>query len=143
MARKATNKLLQKAKESKSDEFYTQLSDIESELKHYKIQFKDKVVFCNCDDPRSSNFFKYFASNFKELGLKKIIASCYRKQERDLFNTKESENGFFYEYSGTKGEKIKLSSNDIIHFKGDGDFRSDESIKLLKQSDIVVTNPPF
>jgi hypothetical protein len=143
MARKATNKLLQKAKKSKSDEFYTQLSDIESELKHYKSHFKDKVVFCNCDDPRSSNFFKYFASNFKVLGLKKIIASCYIKQERDLFNTKESENGFFYEYSGTKGEKIKPSSNDIIHFKGDGDFRSDESIKLLKQSDIVVTNPPF
>lgn len=143
MARKATNKLLQKAKESKSDEFYTQLSDIESELQHYKSHFKDKVVFCNCDDPRSSNFFKYFASNFKELGLRKIIASCYRKQERDLFNTKESESGFFYEYSGTKGEKIKPSSNGIIHFKGDGDFRSDESIKLLKQSDIVVTNPPF
>jgi hypothetical protein len=143
MVRKATNKLLQKAKESKSDEFYTQLSDIESELQHYKSHFKDKVVFCNCDDPRSSNFFKYFSSNFKELGLKKIIASCYRKQERDLFNTKESENGFFYEYSGTKGEKIKPGSNDIIHYKGDGDFRSDESIELLKQSDIVVTNPPF
>jgi hypothetical protein len=143
MARKATNKLLQKAKESKSDEFYTQLLDIKSELQHYKSHFKDKVVFCNCDDPRSSNFFKYFASNFKELGLKKIIASCYRKQERDLFNNKESESGFFYEYSGTKDEKIKPSSNDITHFKGDGDFRSDESIKLLKQSDIVVTNPPF
>ncbi len=143
MARKATNKLLRKAKESKSDEFYTQLSDIESELQHYKSHFKDKVVFCNCDDPRSSNFFKYFTSNFKELGLKKIIASSYRRQERDIFKTKESESGFFYEYSGTKGEKITPSSNDITHFKGDGDFRSDESIKLLKQSDIVITNPPF
>ena len=91
MARNATNKLLQKAKVSKSDEFYTQLSDIESELKHYKGHFKDKVVYCNCDDPRLSNFFTYFASNFKKLGLKKVIASCYRKQERNLFNTKESE----------------------------------------------------
>ena len=93
MARNATNKLLQKAKESKSDEFYTQLSDIESELQHYKGHFKGKVVFCNCDDPRISNFFNYFALNFKELGLKKIIASCHRKQERNLFNTKEFESG--------------------------------------------------
>jgi hypothetical protein len=77
------------------------------------------------------------------LGLKKLIASCYRKQERNLFNTEKFENGFFYEYSGAKGEKIIPSSNDIIHFKGDGDFRSAESIELLKQSDIVVTNPPF
>lgn len=143
MARNATNKLLQKAKESKSDEFYTQFSDIESELQHYKSHFKNKVVFCNCDDPKISNFFNYFASNFKDLGLKKIIASCHRKQERNLFNIKEFESGFFYEYSGVQGEKIKPNSNDIIYFKGDGDFRSDESIKLLKQSDIVVTNPPF
>lgn len=143
MARNATNKLLQKAKVSKSDEFYTQLSDIESELKHYKGHFKDKVVYCNCDDPRLSNFFTYFASNFKKLGLKKVIASCYRKQERNLFNTKESESGFFYEYSGVPYEKVKPSSKEIIHYRGDGDFRSTESIELLKQSDIVVTNPPF
>ena len=143
MARNATNKLLQKAKESKSDEFYTQFSDIESELQHYEGHFKNKVVFCNCDDPRISNFFNYFASNFKDLGLKRIIASCHIKQERNLFNTKEFESGFFYEYSGAQGEKVKPSSNDIIHFKGDGDFRSAESIELLKQSDIVVTNPPF
>ena len=141
MARKATNKLLQKAKKSKSDEFYTQLCDIESELQHYKSRFKDKVVYCNCDDPTISNFFKYFASNFKELGLKKLIASCYRKQEIDLFNTAETENGFFYEYTGI--ENVKPNSADIIHFKGDGDFRSTESIELLKQADIVVTNPPF
>ena len=143
MARKATNKLLQKAKKSKSDEFYTQLIDIENELKHYKDKFKNKVVYCNCDDPRSSNFFKYFALNFKELGLKKLISSCYIKQERNLFNIEESGSGFFYEYTGTKEEKIIPSSADIIHFKGDGDFRSDESIELLKQADIVVTNPPF
>lgn len=143
MARNATNKLLQQAKKSKSDEFYTQLSDIESELKHYKNHFKDKVVYCNCDDARISNFFKYFADNFKELGLKKLIASCYQEQKIDLFNTEESENGFFFEYTGKEGETSTPNSNDIIYFKGDGDFRSPESIELLKQSDIVVTNPPF
>lgn len=143
MSRKATNKILQKAKKSKSDEFYTQLSDIESELQHYKGHFKNKVVYCNCDDPSISNFFNYFTLNFKELGLKKLIAACYRKQEIDLFNTEKSENGFYYEYTGKNNEKLKPGSTDIIHFKGDGDFRSSESIELLKQADIVVTNPPF
>ena len=143
MARKATNKLLQKAKESKSDEFYTQLCDIENELRHYKDQFRGKVIYCNCDDPRTSNFFKYFFLNFKELGLKKVIASCYRKQENDLFNTKELGSGVFYEYSGTRPNKTKLGTSDVKHFKGDGDFRSSESIELLKQADIIVTNPPF
>ena len=143
MARNATNELLQNAKKSKSDEFYTQLSDIESELQHYKSHFKDKVVYCNCDDPRISNFFNYFASNFKELGLKKLIASCFREQTRDLFNTVENENGFFYEYTGKEEESKIPSFTDLAYFKGDGDFRNDESIKLLKQSDIVVTNPPF
>nr|WP_314554487.1 adenine-specific methyltransferase EcoRI family protein [uncultured Capnocytophaga sp.] len=123
MARKATNNLLQKAKKSKNDEFYTQLSDIEKELQYYKDHFQGKIVYCNCDDPHTSNFFKYFVSNFKELRLKKVIAACY------------AENGFFAEYAG---EKIAVS-----YFKGDGDFRSAESIALLKQSDIVVTNPPF
>ena len=143
MARNATNKILHKAKKSKSDEFYTQLCDIESELQHYKSHFKDKVVFCNCDDPGVSNFFNYFSSNFKELGLKKLITACYREQERNLFSTEEFENGFFFEYTGAKGEKNKPNSSNIVNFKGDGDFRSSESIELLKQSDIVVTNPPF
>ncbi len=145
MARKASNKLLQKAKKLKSDEFYTQLSDIESELKHYKNHFKDKVVYCNCDDPRVSNFFKYFSSNFKELGLKKLISACYRNQEIDLFSSKKTENGFYSEYEGEKVKKDVINNDkiDIIRFKGDGDFRSKESIELLKQSDIVVTNPPF
>lgn len=123
MARKATNNLLQKAKKSKNDEFYTQFSDIEKELQYYRSHFENKIVYCNCDDPHTSNFFKYFVSNFKELRLKKVIAACY------------AEKGFFAEYIG---EKIAVS-----HFKGDGDFRSAESITLLKQSDIVVTNPPF
>jgi len=143
MARNATNKLLQKAKKSKSDEFYTQLVDIESELRHYKDHFKNKVVYCNCDDPQISNFFNYFVSNFKELGLKKLIASCYKEQVRDLFSTADTENGFYYEYTGGDDQKKIPSSTDIIYFKGDGDFRSVESIELLKQSDIVVTNPPF
>ncbi len=143
MARNSTNKLLQKAKKSKSDEFYTQLIDIESELKHYKDHFKNKVVYCNCDDPRSSNFFKYFALNFKELGLKKLIASCYIERNNDLFSNQEEKKGFFCEYVGKELDENTFSSLDIIYFNGDGDFRSSESINLLKQSDIVVTNPPF
>ena len=133
MARKASNKVLQEAKKSKSDEFYTQLSDIESELKHYENHFQDKVVFCNCDDARISNFFKYFSINFQKLGLKKLIAASYQEQG----------NGFFFEYTGKKGEKREPSSDDIVYFEGNGDFRKLESIELLKQSDIVVTNPPF
>ncbi|RKZ82788.1 MAG: adenosine deaminase [Candidatus Parabeggiatoa sp. nov. 3] len=142
MARNATNKLLQKAKKSKSDEFYTQLCDIESELQHYKSHFKDKVVFCNCDDPRISNFFNYFYEHFKYLGLKKLLTSCFREQAGDLFN-EQGENGFFFEYAGAEGEENKQSLADIVYFNGDGDFRSPEIIELLKQSDIVVTNPPF
>jgi hypothetical protein len=137
MARNATNKLLQKAKKSKSDEFYTQLSDIESELQHYKGHFENKVVYCNCDDPRISNFFNYFSSNFRNLGLEKLLTACYQKQEFDLFNLTQTQKGFFYEYSGLD------KPIEIREFKGDGDFRSAESIELLKQSDIVVTNPPF
>ncbi len=143
MARKVQHSLLRKAKTNKNDEFYTQLSDIESELKHYKNHFKDKIIFCNCDDAQVSNFFNYFVLNFKELGIKKLISACYKKQEDDLFNTKEFESGFFYEYTDEEGDKKKPSSTDIIHFNGDGDFRSAESIELLNQSDIVVTNPPF
>lgn len=143
MARNATNTLLQKAKNSKSDEFYTQIADIESELQYYKSHFKDKVVYCNCDDPRTSNFYKYFFSHFKELGLKKIITACYRKQTFDLFHNKEEEHGFFLEYTGKEVDHDNAGYTDIVHFKGDGDFRSSESIALLKQADIIVTNPPF
>ena len=141
MGRNATNELLQKAKKSKCDEFYTQLSDIERELQYYKEHFNGKVVYCNCDDPQTSNFFKYFYQNFKELKLKKLIASCYKEQVIDLFTTETNSNGFFYEYTGDNGEKP--TSSNIVYFRGDGDFRSQESIRLLQQSDIVVTNPPF
>ncbi len=145
IAEKTLNQTLHIAKSSKKDEFYTQLSDIESELKHYKAHFKDKVVFCNCDDPRNSNFFNYFAHNFEDLGLKKLITTCYKKQEKDLFFQKSTENAVFLEYTGDKnGNKIPDAEEiGIKILKGDGDFRSQESIELLKQSDIVVTNPPF
>ena len=145
IAEKTLNQTLHIAKFSKKDEFYTQLSDIESELKHYKGHFKNKVVFCNCDDPRNSNFFKYYAYNFENLGLKKLITTCYKNQEKDLFIQEESENAVFLEYTGDKnGNKVPDAEEIGIKFlKGDGDFRSQESIELLKQSDIVVTNPPF
>ncbi len=133
MVRHATNIGLKQAKKNKNDEFYTQLCDIESELKHYKNHFKDKVVYCNCDDPMTSNFFQYFALNFKELEIKKLLASCY----------KEDGVGFSFSYSGEKGDIHTLIKNKSFRFQGDGDFRSDESIELLKQCDIVVTNPPF
>jgi len=145
MARKVQHSLLTTAKTNKKDEFYTQLIDIEEELQHYKEHFKDKVVFCNCDDPRISNFFKYFSNNFENLGLNKLITACYKNQENDLFVHKESERAIFLEYTGNKdGNKVPDAGElDIVPLKEDGDFRSLESIKLLKKSDIVVTNPPF
>ena len=134
--------LLTEAKANKKDEFYTQLIDIESELKHYEPHFAAKVVYCNCDDPRISNFFKYFSVNFKKLSLKKIIASCYKDQEEDLFIPKENEPAVYIESdSGDIGADF-LTQN-LRFFREDGDFRSLECINLLKQSDIVVTNPPF
>lgn len=141
--RQATNKLLHNAKNLKSDEFYTQLCDIESELKYYKPHFKDSVVYCNCDDPRISNFFKYFAINFEFLEIKKIITCCYNKQKNDIFEKKSKDGGFFFEYTNTDEQKRKLDFPEINLLQGDGDFRSPESIELLKKSDIVVTNPPF
>lgn len=139
------NRDLHSAKSSKKDEFYTQLSDIEKELKHYKQHFKDKVVFCNCDDPRVSNFFHYFSYNFEQLGLKKLIATCYKNQNRDLFSHHDTEKAIYLEYTGDKdGNNVPDAEEiGIKELKGDGDFRSDESIELLKQADIVVTNPPF
>lgn len=145
MTEKAKNRNLHKAKTSKQDEFYTQLSDIEKELKHYKKHFKGKVVYCNCDDPRVSNFFHYFSHNFEKLGLKKLIATCYKSQEMDLFSKNDSEEAICLEYYGNKnGENLPDPKEiGIKPLRGDGDFRSEESIELLKQADIVVTNPPF
>ena len=145
MANKSSNKNLHNAKNSKKDEFYTQLSDIEKEIRHYKDHFKDKVVFCNCDDPRVSNFFHYFSFNFEKLGLKKLITTCYKNQDADLFSENKSEKAIYLEYTGDKnGDNVPNPEEiGIKHLKGDGDFRSRESIELLKQADIVVTNPPF
>lgn len=145
MAKTAKNKNLHKAKDSKKDEFYTQLADIERELKHYKKHFKNKVVYCNCDDPRISNFFHYFSYNFEKIGLKKLITTCYKNQNIDLFSKNDSEKAIYLEYEGDKnGNYIPdLNEIDIKHLNGDGDFRSKESIELLKEADIVVTNPPF
>ena len=158
------NKALSAANKAKQDEFYTQLSDIENELRHYKEHFKGKTVLCNCDDPYESNFFKYFAINFNHLGLKKLICTCYAGSP--VANTQIS---FFDEDkkpSDRKPYKIEITEvkdlnndgavdlNDVelllksvdgqpTLLKGDGDFRSEECIELLKQADIVVTNPPF
>jgi hypothetical protein len=145
IAEKTLNQTLHIAKFSKKDEFYTQLSDIESELKHYKKHFKNKIVYCNCDDPRSSNFFNYFAYNFEYLGLKKLITTCYKNQETDLFFEDEVEEAVYLEYTGDKnGNRIPDAEEiGIRPLKGNGDFRSKESISLLTQADIVVTNPPF
>ncbi len=136
MTRKCNHSLLDKAKYSKKDEFYTQFVDIESELAYYKDYFNGKIVYCNCDDVKSSNFFKYFVSNFRLLGLKKLICSCYK--ESNLFN---HQSGYYYEYTGCEKNDVDMSK--IKKFKGDGDFRSPECVELLKQADVVVTNPPF
>jgi len=145
MSTKSQNKNLTQAKKNKKDEFYTQLSDIERELKHYKKHFKGKVVYCNCDDPRISNFFHYFSYNFEKLGLKKLITTCYKNKNMDLFSQNDSEEAIYLEYEGDKnGNNVPdVEEIGIKPLKGDGDFRSEESIELLKEADIVVTNPPF
>ncbi|MBR6073064.1 MAG: adenine-specific methyltransferase EcoRI family protein [Bacilli bacterium] len=164
----SNNNSLREANRAKNDEFYTQLDDIEKELSHYKEHFKNKVVFCNCDDPYESNFFKYFALNFNHLGLKKLICTCYAgstivTSQLSLFDVKGLKIKEGYEKSPYKIEitevddangdgaidisdveyLLKNKENTLTLLKGDGDFRSDECIELLKESDIVVTNPPF
>ena len=142
---KAKNKGLTTARAAKKDEFYTQLPDIERELRHYRDYFQGKVVYLNCDDPRVSNFFHYFSFNFEALGLKKLIATCYKSQAVDLFSQNDSEEAIWLEYTGDRnGNGVPdLNEIGIRPLSGDGDFRSDESIALLKQADVVVTNPPF
>jgi hypothetical protein len=145
MSKTSLNRSLHAAKASKKDEFYTQLSDIEKELKHYKKHFKGKVVLCNCDDPFVSNFFHYFAHNFESLKLKKLITTCYKSSQPNMFSEHKSEKAVWLEYTGAKdGNRVPSPEEiGINHFEGDGDFRSEECIELLKQADIVVTNPPF
>ncbi len=163
----ANNADLRTANKLKKDEFYTQLEDIELELKHYKSYFKDKVILCNCDDPYESNFFKYFAMNFNTFGLKKLIATCYANSpvantQLSLFDIIEphtvGDNKKPYKIEITEVLDynkdgavdladveflLKSKKNSLTLLNGDGDFRSEECIELLKQADIVATNPPF
>lgn len=139
------NENLHRAKQRKNDEFYTQLADIENELRHYAGHFAGKTVYCNCDDPRISNFFHYFSHKFERLGLKGLIAACYRNQERDLFSRNDSERAVWLEYNGnTTGGRVPDVEDIGVHkFEGDGDFRNEECVELLQRADVVVTNPPF
>lgn len=160
------NSQLSNAKKAKNDEFYTQLTDIEKELRHYRKHFKGKTVFCNCDDPFESNFFKYFVLNFNRLGLKKLIATCYATspiahQQLSLFDVLGGDEANknkpykavvnkIYDATGDGGidmldvaELFKTKENELTQLVGDGDFRSEECLDLLKEADIVVTNPPF
>ena len=173
----AGNSNLQKANKAKQDEFYTQLTDIEKELRHYKEHFKGKTVFCNCDDPFESNFFKYFVLNFNRLGIKKLIATCYATSpimgsQLHYQVGKDGQMSFsfgdeptadenarhpykaivtkVYDKTGDGGvdmldvaELFISGENQLAELHGDGDFRSDECLELLMESDIVVTNPPF
>lgn len=129
------NTNLQNAKQAKNDEFYTRLEDIEKEVKHYRQHFEGKVVYCNCDDSKKSNFFKYFALNFERLGLKKLIATGYNK----------GGHGSVFIYEGDKNGNRLPDDEEITNrqLNGDGDFRSPECVEFLKEADIVVTNPPF
>lgn len=135
MTRTVNRDFLNNAKSNKNDEFYTQLKDIEKELVHYESHFQGKIVYCNCDDIRLSNFSKYFIDNFNKLGLKKLICACFKDSN--------SKNGFWYEYNGVENIAADIENDKVNYFNGTGDFRSSESIALLQQSDIVVTNPPF
>lgn len=135
MTKKSWNQTLRKANKAKNDEFYTQLADIEREVAHYKDHFKGKIVFCNCDDPQESNFYFYFAQNFEYLGLKKLITTHY----------KEDKSTYKLEIIADINEDGKINKLDTIQtpLTQNGDFRSPESIELLQEADIVVTNPPF
>lgn len=129
------NANLTNAKKAKCDEFYTQLTDIEKEMRHYKDFFKGKVVYCNCDDARESNFFKYFSMNFEHLGLKKLISTGFKADGK----------GVVLVYEGDKNGNRIVDDSEIIvsELNGNGDFRSAECIEFLKEADVVVTNPPF
>lgn len=127
----SANANLHKAKDAKNDEFYTQLTDVAKELMHYKSHFKDKIVFCNCDDPTWSAFWKYFHLNFAELGLKKLISTHYDREEAT----------YKMEYTGGDDNDIEVGVKTTL--EGNGDFRNKECLDLLDECDIVVTNPPF
>lgn len=149
------NSNLGAAKRAKNDEFYTQLTDVEKEMRHYREHFKGATVLCNCDDPFESNFFKFFVLNFKRLGLKKLIATCYEgsavaeyrdgkaKPYKAVVTTVHDTTGD----GGVDMEDVRnlfeLGENELVELEGNGDFRSEECLALLDEADIVVTNPPF
>jgi len=131
----AKNNNLHNAKKAKNDEFYTRLEDIEKEMCHYREHFRGKVIYCNCDDPKESNFFRFFSLQFEFLGLKKLISTGY----------KENGHGVAYIYEGDKNGNNLPDDSEIqtYELQGNGDFRSDECVKFLKEADVIVTNPPF
>ena len=147
MKTKKNNRNLNKAKKAKNDEFYTKLSDIENELSHYKDHFRDKIIYCNCDDPYRSNFVQYFALNFKFLGLKQLIATCYKHPDIDDSQfEKVAEQPIKWVYNGEQIEGQNypdLSKAIVTNLEGDGDFRSEDCLAILNECDMVVTNPPF
>ncbi len=133
----SSNNNLIAAQRARFDEFYTQLSDIERELKEYREHFSGKTVYCNCDDPTVSNFTRYFQKNFEFFDLKRLITTCYKSRQPNLFSKHDTESAVWLEYVGNGTEPI------VRQLEGDGDFKSDECIEFLKQADIVATNPPF
>ena len=141
----ADTNALTAARRAKKDEFYTQRADIENELKHYRAHFACKVVLCNCDDPRQSEIFKYFSENFEKLKLKRLVATCYKSQDVDLFSQHDCERAIKQVYEGDKNGNMIVDDDEVgvFELKGDGDFRSSECIELLKQTDLIVINPPF
>lgn len=135
MEKKSWNSNLHKANKAKNDEFYTQLSDIEKELGHYKEHFKWKTIFCNCDDPEESNFWKYFELNFEYLWIKKLVSTHYEDEKPS----------YKLEIIWDRNKDGKVNKLDIVKtpLKQNWDFRSPECIEILKEADIVITNPPF
>lgn len=130
-----SNANLNAAKKAKNDEFYTMYEDIENELQHYPGAFEGKIVYCNCDNPEWSNFWKYFHLNFEKLGLKKLISTHY---EKDV-----EANGHPYKMEYNGGNDADITAGVKTLLAGNGDFASDECIKILNEADVVVTNPPF
>ena len=126
---------LNKARSAKNDEFFTQLEDIEKELKNYESNLRGKTIYCNCDDYRESRFVRYVLLNFDRLGIKRLIATCYKTRQTDLFGERELERATHFDYDG--------SVERITYLKGDGNFASAECIELLRQADVAISNPPF
>lgn len=139
------NSSLTAAKRAQNDEFYTQLVDIENELRHYRTQFSGKTVLCNCDDPRRSNFYRYFVRKFRELGLKRLITTCYRNSAPNLFSENKDTHGLKLVYDGGDDSNPDFDqiADTVQPLRGDGSFDSVECRALLEEADIVVTNPPF